>query len=100
MSNKINQSTVKHIATLAQIPISNEESEKLTTAFLETLEVIDELQEIDTNTTEPTHQVTGLKNVLRDDVVIEEQMFSQKEALSNAKHTHQGFFVVPKILEK
>lgn len=100
MSNKINQSTVKHIADLAQIPISDNESKQLTTAFLETLKVVDELQEIDTSLVEPTHQVTGLKNVLRDDVVIKEQMFSQEEALSNAKNTHRGFFVVPKVLEK
>ncbi len=99
MSN-INPKLVKHIAKLANIPISESESKNLSEAFEETLQVVDQLQQVDTKGVETTHQVTGLKNVLREDVVIEEEMFSQEEALANANNTHQGYFVVPKILEK
>jgi len=98
--SKISQSTVKHVANLAQIPISTQEEEQLTADFSKTLAVVDELQELDTSKIEPTHQVTGLKNRVREDVVIKEQMFTQEQALANAKDTHQGFFVVPKVIDK
>ena len=97
---KITQKTVKHVASLAQIPISIKEEEQLTKDFLQTLEVVDELQSINTANTQPTHQVTGLKNQFREDVVIETQMFTQKQALANAKNTHLGFYVVPKVIDK
>ncbi|KUK79762.1 MAG: Aspartyl/glutamyl-tRNA(Asn/Gln) amidotransferase subunit C [Microgenomates bacterium 39_7] len=99
MSN-ISPKLVKHIAKLANIPISEGESKNLANAFGETLEVVNQLQQVDTKDIDTTHQVTGLKNVLREDKVIEEEMFTQEEALANAKDTYQGYFVVPKILQK
>jgi Asp-tRNA(Asn)/Glu-tRNA(Gln) amidotransferase C subunit len=39
-------------------------------------------------------------NVLREDVVEEKRMFTQEEALSNAKKTHQGFFVVDQLIDQ
>lgn len=95
----VNDSQVKHIATLANIPITQEESEKIAEAFTQTLQVVDHLKKADSKKTKPTHQVTGLKNILRDDVVIENRSFTQKEALANAKVTHQGYFVVPYVLQ-
>jgi aspartyl/glutamyl-tRNA(Asn/Gln) amidotransferase C subunit len=62
--------------------------------------VVDQLRELDTNQTQPTHQVTGLENVWREDKVDKQKMFTQEEALENSKATHQGYFVVPRILEE
>lgn len=98
--SKINTDLTKHIARLANIPISDKEAKDLTQAFADTLAVVDQLQEPDISQIEPTHQVTGLTNVTRQDEVDESRMFTQKQALKNAKHTHQGYFVVPRILEK
>jgi len=94
----VNNTQVKHIAQLANIPISEEESNKLAQDFSETLQVVDQLKKADVSQVEITHQVTGFKNVLREDVVKEEQSFTQKEALANAKKTYQGYFVVPYVL--
>ncbi len=94
----VTQSQVKHIAGLATIPVSEEETQKLTQAFNETLAVVDQLKQVDVSTTKTTHQVTGLHNVLREDVVREDLSFTQAEALANAKVTHQGYFVVPYVL--
>lgn len=99
MSN-INQALVNHVAHLAQIPVTEDESTQIAQAFIETLAVVDELQELDTSTVEPTHQVTGLKNILREDVVIPSQSFTQEEALANASRTYKGYLVVPKVIEK
>ena len=65
--NKITTTQVKHIAKLANIPITPEEEKSLRDAFEETLGVISELQSVDVTGVEPTHQVTGFENVLRED---------------------------------
>lgn len=94
----VNNTQVKHIAQLANIPISEEESNQLAQDFSETLQVVDQLKKADVSQVEITHQVTGFKNVLREDLVKEEQSFTQQEALANAKKTYQGYFVVPYVL--
>lgn len=103
MKNKQNQITtaqVRHIAKLASIPITEEEEKSLRDAFRETLDVISELQAVDVKGVEPTNQVTGFENVLREDVVNEKHMLSQEDALKNAKKTHEGYFVVPRIIDE
>lgn len=97
---KITTQTIKHVASLSNIPVTAQELENLRNAFEETLEVIAELQSVDISAVEPTHQVTGLENVLREDIVDSDHMFTQQEALANAKITHNGYFVVPRIIEE
>lgn len=96
----ITPTLVKHIAQLAAIPLSQEEIAPIATAFEETLDVVANLESVDTTTTEPTHQVTGLENVLREDVVDDTHTFTQAQALANAQHTHEGFIVVPRIIDQ
>jgi len=91
---------VAYIAKLANIPVSDEEKQQFAQAFAETLTVIEELRELDNDGILPTHQVTGLKNVWREDVIDKEKMFSQQEALINTDKTYQGFFVVSRVLEE
>lgn len=91
---------VQHIAHLANIPVSEAELVRLQSAFDETLDVISNLKELDTTKVTPTHQVTGLENVLREDEVSEKRMFSQQAALANASKTHAGYFVVPQIISQ
>ncbi|MBI3559237.1 Asp-tRNA(Asn)/Glu-tRNA(Gln) amidotransferase subunit GatC [Candidatus Gottesmanbacteria bacterium] len=63
------------------------------------MEIVSKLQKIETKNVVPTSQVTGLTNVFREDVIETDRILTQSEALSNAKKTHNGYFVVPKILE-
>jgi aspartyl/glutamyl-tRNA(Asn/Gln) amidotransferase C subunit len=42
--------------------------------------------------------VTGLKNITRKDKVVEGWSFTQAEALANAPHVQDGFFLVPQVL--
>lgn len=92
---------VAHIAELAHLPLTNEkQTNNLVEAFKETLGVIENLKEVDTSSIEPTYQVTGLENILREDVVDEKRMFTQKEALQNALIQYQGYFVVPQVLDQ
>lgn len=102
MSNtpKITKQIIKHVANLSNIPVTESEQENLKNAFEETLDVIAELQSVDVKNVELTNQVTGFENVLREDIVDETNTFTQQEALANAKKTHNGFFVVPRIIEE
>lgn len=93
-------STVHHIAKLANLTVTPAEEKMLADQFSETLDVIADLQKIDVANIQPTHQVTGLTNVLREDEVDEARMFTQAEALANAKDTYQGYIVVPQILDQ
>ena len=88
---------IDHLAQLANLPLSTEEKKKFEKQLEETLDYVKQLEEIDTKNVEPTSQVTGLENVLREDEAA--PSLSQEGALKNAKATHNGFFNVPQILE-
>ncbi len=97
---KITPAQVKHIAKLAHLQIDDQQSTAFEHAFAETLQVIDNLQSVNVSEVEPTHQVTGLENVWRDDEVDEASMLDQKAALRNAKNVHKGYFVVPRLIDQ
>lgn len=89
---------VKHVAKLANIPLTDEETTVLEKELEATLERVDRLNEIDTSIVEGTNEVTKEENVMRDDEI--RPSLSQEEALKNAKKTYNGFFVVPVIIEE
>lgn len=95
---QFSSSQVASVATLAAIPISDQEASALASGFTTTMAVVEELGKIDTTTVTPTSQVTGLENVLRDDVIDTNRQFSQEQALANAAHTHDGYFVVDQLI--
>jgi aspartyl-tRNA(Asn)/glutamyl-tRNA(Gln) amidotransferase subunit C len=100
MATKFTTDDVAHIAKLALIPVTEEEKEKLAEGFTTVLGVLDVLKKVDVDGIEPTHQVTGLENVFRDDNIDEKRMFTQKQALANAPSAHDGFFVVDQVIEQ
>lgn len=87
---------VKKVATLASLPITPAEEEKLAKELSETLDYVAQLESVDTSGVESTSQVTGLENVTREDEVGES--LTQSQALQNVKHTHNGYIMVPAIL--
>lgn len=91
---------VDHIAKLANIPVSDEEKKVLADGFSKTIAVVDKLFKVDVSGIDPTHHVTGLENVFRDDTVDEKRMFSQDQALANAKRSYNGYFVVNQVLDQ
>ncbi|PIR62099.1 MAG: Asp-tRNA(Asn)/Glu-tRNA(Gln) amidotransferase GatCAB subunit C [Candidatus Pacebacteria bacterium CG_4_10_14_0_8_um_filter_43_12] len=99
MKNTVTKTQVTHVAQLASLTITEQEAEHLVGAFDETLAVIDNLSQLSLNETEPTSQVTGLENITRADEVLTDNMFSQQEALANAKRSYDGYFVVDRIID-
>lgn len=97
---QITQADIEKIARLANLKVSDKEKKLFSQQLTYSLEVISQLQEIDTQNIRTTHQVTGLKNVTREDKIDKTRMLSQKEALSQAEKTHKGYFVVPAVIHK
>lgn len=91
---------VRKIAKLARIPVTDEVAEDLAKGFTTTLAIVDALQSVNVSGVEPTNQVTGLENVLREDAIDTSRMFTQKQALSGGKRTYNGYFVVDQVLEE
>jgi len=89
---------ISHIAKLANLKISNDKKNQLEQQLEETIDYINQLQEVDTTGILETNQVTGLLNVTRDDK--SSKSFTQKEAFLNSKNEYKGYFKVDAILEK
>lgn len=88
---------ISHIAKLANLPLTDSEKKKFEPQLVETLEYIDQLNEIDIKNVLPTSNVTGLENVTREDVPSDS--LTQEQALSNTKSLHNGLFKVKAILD-
>ena len=66
---KLTKEQVEHVAQLARLGLSDKEVEKFQTQLSGILDYVEQLNEVDTEGVEPTAQVTGLTNVLREDKV-------------------------------
>lgn len=90
---------VAKIAQLAHLQINASQEKELAQSFDDSLAYVEELSKIDTTSIEPTYQVNNLVNVTREDLINETTQFSQEQALANAHQTHNGYFVVPRIID-
>jgi aspartyl-tRNA(Asn)/glutamyl-tRNA(Gln) amidotransferase subunit C len=89
--------TVKKVASLARIAISDADAERLAPELNNILSWIEQLGEVDTSAVEPMTAVIPNTLRLREDVVTEG---NQREAvLANAPQGEHGFFTVPKVVE-
>lgn len=70
---QLTKDQVRHIAKLARLNLSDAEVEKFSGELTSILSYVDMLQEVDTANVEPTAQVTGQTNVLRNDRIREEK---------------------------
>lgn len=90
---------IKKIAQLSNLTLSETEEKKLGGQLDEIVDYIEQLNELDTKDIEPTAQVTGLTNSLREDSDSRPSL-SQEDAIKNSKTTHNGMFRVDQILEE
>ncbi len=63
----LNKDQIKHIAELARLELSEEETGEITPQLSDILDYIEQLREVDTTNVEATAQVTGQTNVFRQD---------------------------------
>jgi aspartyl-tRNA(Asn)/glutamyl-tRNA(Gln) amidotransferase subunit C len=93
----VDAATVRHIAKLARIAVSDAEVEALAPELNNILGWIEQLQEVDVEGVEPMTAVIPNKLRLRDDAVTDG--CKRDDVLANAPVAEHGFFAVPKVIE-
>ncbi len=93
----LDRETVARIAHLARIRVPEEELDGLTGELAKILEWIDQLQEVDTENVAPLRKVVDIEEHFREDVVTDGGC--REAILRNAPKVHDGYFVVPKVVE-
>lgn len=95
---KLTKQQIEHIANLARLELSEAELDKYGSQLSGILSYIDQLKEINTENIEPTAQVTGLQNVLRDDAVEAWDEDEVEDALKLAPEIENRQFKVRRVL--
>jgi len=91
---------VQYLAKIIQMPVKPTEAKQLQAGFAKTIEIVKLLNQLDTTNISPNFQVSGLTNIFREDKIDKKRVLTQAQALANAKHTYQGYFVVSAILHE
>ena len=66
---KLTKKEVEHIALLARMAISEEEKELFSKQLSSILDYVGQLQEVKSDNTSETNQVTGIENAIREDII-------------------------------
>ena len=93
----VDQATVRRIARLARIRISDNEVPKLEGELNRILDWIELLGEVDTADVEPMTSVVSMKMRKREDAVTEGGY--PERVTANAPQSDDNFFMVPKVVE-
>ncbi len=97
---KLSDKDIKHVAKLANLTLSEKETEKFQKQLSSVVDYIESFKEVNTKGVEPTSQTTGLKNVKRKDQIDTSDCLSNKKALSGTDKSSNGYFIVPGIFEE
>lgn len=99
MNDKItSDEDFENLISIAKLSLSENEKKQIQAQLSEALSAVEILNKLDTSKTEPLSHPTNLVNITRNDIV--EKSLTQKEALSQSKRTHKGYFVTDRILDK
>jgi len=93
----IDKETVKKIASLSRIAITDAEADAFVPELNQILGWVEQLGEVDCSKVAPMTAVIPNKLRLRDDVVTDGEI--RDKILANAPIADHGFFAVPKVIE-
>jgi len=94
---EVDEKTVRRIARLARIRITDAEARALEKELSGILDWVRQLDEVDTEGIEPMTRVTPMTLKMREDQVSDGGMADA--VLANAPARTEHFFVVPKVVE-
>ena len=92
----IDKKEVEHIAMLARLSIAEGEKELFSDQLSQILTMVNQLREVDTHDIPQTSTIVTESHVLREDEVVDS--LAVEQAMANAPHSHNGYFLVPKII--
>jgi len=93
---KITPAEVAHVAALARLRLSPEQSEKLTGQLNDILTHMDKLGQLDTSGVPATNHALALTGALRPDQ--ERPSLPREEGLANAPESDGASFIVPRVV--
>ena len=93
---QLSKNQIKHVAKLANLPLTSDEEKKYSEQLSEILDYIDQLNRVDTPGV-ATYNVSGLSNAMRKDEVGE--CLTREDAISNAANKKDGFFVTKGVFD-
>ena len=93
----VDTATVRHIAKLARIAVSDREVDALVPELNNILGWVEQLQEVDVEGIEPMTAVIPNHLRMREDIVTDGGR--RDDVLANAPVAEHGFFAVPKVIE-
>ena len=93
----VDRDTVKHVARLARIAVSDAEAEALKSELNAILGFVELLNEVDVSGVEPMTAVVDMDMKRRTDIVTDGDQAD--EIVANAPAGIDHFFVVPKVIE-
>ncbi|MAF13468.1 MAG: Asp-tRNA(Asn)/Glu-tRNA(Gln) amidotransferase GatCAB subunit C [Parcubacteria group bacterium] len=95
----LSKEEVEKIAILARLGLTEEEKEKFTTQLSSILDYVEQLKEVKTDGVEPSAQVTGLENVMREDSVEETDKEVRDKLLKQAPKTEDDLIKTKAVFE-
>ncbi|MFC3441702.1 MULTISPECIES: Asp-tRNA(Asn)/Glu-tRNA(Gln) amidotransferase subunit GatC [Sphingobium] len=93
----IDLQTVKKIASLSRISVTDAEAEAMVPELNNILGWVEQLGEVDVTGVQPMTAVIPNHQRLRDDVINDGDV--RDKVLANAPQAEHGFFAVPKVIE-
>lgn len=93
----VDQATVKRVANLSRIEVSEDNVEKMQGELNAILGFIEQLSEVDVEGVEPMTSVTPMDMKKRVDAVTDGS--KADDIIANAPDSDDNFFVVPKVIE-
>ena len=94
---QVDEATVRRIARLARIKITDSEAQSLQKELSGILDWVKQLDEVDTKAVEPMTRVVAQDLERRPDEVTDGEIAAT--VVANAPVTEDNFFVVPKVVE-
>ena len=85
-----------YLAKLARLKLTDAEKERFSSQMGTIIKYIEKLDELDTQNVQPTAHVLGLKNIFRDDIVMEP--LTDHDPINDSPAHSKGHYEVPKII--
>lgn len=93
----ISEEQVKHVAKLAKLSFSDDELHEFTSQLGKIIDMVETLEEVDTEGVPFTSNVAETINVMREDIAAEG--WNRQELMRNVPESEDGFIKVPAIID-
>lgn len=97
ISMAISEEQVRHVAKLAKLEFDSSEIKHFTEQMSDIIDMVEQLEKVDTTDVPVTTHGYALKNVMREDIA--EPGTDREELFKNVKTAEDGLIQVPAILD-